>query len=161
MFREFFDSNIGQQIIQITLTGGQRKVRSRVSSLLVPGYFEYAFLPINSFDSARFQSLTLQGEDFVQSRLPKNETLEVLVEDLSNSLESTPGALLGLLSNLKVSSKIKYDRLSNQLSEKSLNLKNTELQSKLVRFELRHLLNGNEDIFIDFQVKTKRFSLDP
>ena len=113
IFREFFNSPIGKQIILITLTGGTPKVKSRVTTLLVPSYFEYSAPTQSHYDSSRFSLLNCSSEEFCKSELPKKEILQNLFEELEKSLYKSPGLYLSILSNLKVNTKNKADEKSH------------------------------------------------
>ncbi len=162
IFREFFNSPIGKQIILITLTGGLRKVRSRVSSLLVPSYFEFSNINQKSFDYSKYSLFTLPSENFLNESLPSENEIELLIEDLHNSLASSPGLLLSILSNLKINTKNKFDDLSRQLlSEDTLNFKSIELQKKLTNLKLFHIHTQSDEIYIEFLVKNKNLLQRP
>ena len=156
IFREFFNSPIGKQIIMITLTGGLRKVKSRVSSLLVPSYFEHSTPNQPGFDNSRYSLLTCSAEDFYITSLPEVNTLETLVTELESSLRTSPGMLLNILSNLKVNTKNKSDRISLHFNDRiNLNFRSVELQKKLTDLNLFHLHNESEDVYIEFLVQNK------
>jgi hypothetical protein len=162
IFREFFNSPIGKQIILISLTGGLRKVKSRVSSLLVPSYFEYTAPSQRQFNNSKYTLLTSPEGVFLDSKLPGKEYLEELLEDLSGSLENSPGMLLSILSNLKINSKNKFDRISQQLNlDRTLNFKSVDLQKRITNLELFHLHNGSQDVFIEFLIKHKSLLQKP
>ena len=98
----------------------------------------------------------------MDSKLPGKEYLEELLEDLSGSLENSPGMLLSILSNLKINSKNKFDRISQQLNlDRTLNFKSVDLQKRITNLELFHLHNGSQDVFIEFLIKHKSLLQKP
>ncbi|MGZ3786995.1 MAG: hypothetical protein ACXVLQ_00650 [Bacteriovorax sp.] len=153
VFREFFTSVLGHQIIQLQLSDGPSKLKAKLKSLLIPSFFaKTQMMPIEV--KKHFALL-----DFDSRELNAHHPLELQsrFEDLKKSFqghfEVYPWHLLGLLSQFKlhVQSTL-LDFESNKAN--SLNFDNPLIAEALVKLKTHSIYPNNSDIYIDYKIKT-------
>ena len=78
VFREYFKSDIGHQILQISLNGGLTKVKSKLRALLIPKFFfENSQFPEGFLD--QFNVLKTSKEDILETHPNDLETFSTLI----------------------------------------------------------------------------------
>jgi len=102
VFREYFNSSIGNQIIQLHLNDGPTKLKAKLKSLLIPMFFANTqFMPAEA--NKHFAVL-----EFEESKLRKLHPMELLEEftkakvAFNQYAEIYPWHVLGLLANFKL-----------------------------------------------------------
>ncbi len=148
-FREYFNSELGHQIVQLSLNGGFTKVKSKLRALLIPKFFlEKPEVPISLMEDLSF--LKTSPKVILETH-PHN--LQELLTDKGRSLDkwskSHPHHTLCLLSFFKqnIESCLKKSLFKET---ESINYNNPIILDPLLKLEL-HSLTNNKEVFIDFK----------
>jgi hypothetical protein len=152
VFREYFNSAIGNQIIQMQLSDGPAKLKGKLRSLLIPSFFaKTQFLPEEYKQT--FSFLETNHEDLL--KLDPTATISKMekIEENFNLLKTQyPWHLLGLLSHFK-------QTLNNSISEIEENkvdefqFSNPFIANELVKLKTYSIYPKNNDIYISLETK--------
>lgn len=150
LFREFFESTIGEQVIQLCLSSGVNKLRSKISSLLIPSFFKDVYSgDIDSsisplFKSSQNEILKLHPEEIEK----QFKDQMIFLNSFSNE---SPWLVLSILCQFKntveniISS---FDNISNVLD-----FTNPLISHELVCLETTPLFPQNDDIYLDLKAQ--------
>jgi len=148
-FREYFNSELGHQIVQLSLNGGFTKVKSKLRALLIPKFFlEKPEVPVALMEDLDF--LKTSPKIILETH---PHSLEELLTNKSISLEkwsrSHPHHTLCLLSYFKQNVE---NCLKKSLFKKaeSINYNNPIILEPLLKLDLYSLTN-NKEVFIEFK----------
>ena len=153
VFREFFTSVLGNQIIQLQLSDGPTKLKAKLKALLIPTFFSKTLMmPLeikNNFSLFDFDANKLKTHH--------PQELHALFEKTQSSFleyaEQYPWHILGLLSHFKLQiNSTLEDFESNKPS--SINFNNPLISESLVKLKTHTIYPRNPDIYIDFKIKT-------
>lgn len=148
VFREYFNSSFGNQIIQMQLTDGPAKLKGKLRGLLVPHFFsETNFMPsldLVNFDFLETDTKTLLTAD-PKKLIDRMQFIESKVDQFKSQY---PWHLLSLLSLFKISLKDSiFEIESNKVDE--YQFKNPTVSSKLIKLKTYPIYPKNEDVFIE------------
>lgn len=154
LLREYFDSPLGIQIIQMCLSGGAAKLKGKIRALLVPQFFGEGH-DLNGSDFEKSPFLTLNKENL---RLMKPADITQMVkgeiERLKTFHELNPWAYLSLLSHAKVIFKgILETEGSTEKSQKAF--QNPVIKEELVKLETVSVY-PNEEVFTELLIENKQ-----
>jgi len=146
VFREYFLTNLGQQIIQLFLDGST-KLKSKLQALLVPKFF----IPSNQ------SSLELPSNfDFLKSDTQElvNFHPELLLnsfnlfkDNVGKYTEDFPLEVLDLIIGFKLN--LEQCFKSNSITNSASAYQNPIIREKLEKLSLRPIFNNNENIHIE------------
>ena len=162
IFREFFNSPIGKQIILVTLTGGWRKLKPKVDNLLVPAYFENSSIPHRLYNNETFRLFLFSPENIENFKLPDESIISESLKELKAHAQQSPGVVLSLLSNFKLLLTNYLNSLSLQLTKEEipgLNFQSILIQRKLTSEPLSPIFGNNEDLYIELLAPNKVINL--
>lgn len=159
-FREYFNSELGLQIIQLNLTDGPVKLKSKLRALLVPKFFE--------------KCISMPGPERTRLKVldyDENQCLGAHPQELQAQIESTfdfiradlmdqyAWQVLSLLSGFKT-------RLTNALSSfhkgaetpglGHVSFTNPMIIEKLIQLDSRPVYTNNNDIYTEFLVSSSQ-----
>ena len=148
-FREYFNSELGHQIIQLSLNGGFTKVKSKLRALLIPKFFlEKPEVPTSLIEDLDF--LKISPKVILETH---PQSLKELLTYKHNSLEkwskSHPHHTLCLLSFFKQNIEDSLKKSQFKRAE-SINYNNPIILEPLLKLDL-HSLTNNKEVFIDFK----------
>ena len=153
VFREFFTSILGHQIIQLQLSDGPSKLRAKLKSLMIPNFFAKTFMmPLEL--KQHFALL-----DYDINELKKHHPKELLerFEKTQSIFESQseiyPWHILGLLSHFKLQLLATLEDFESN-KPNSLNFSNPLISEALVKLKTELIYPNNPDIYIDYKIKT-------
>ncbi len=152
LFRYFFDSKIGQQLVDITFTERSSNTRDKLASLLVPTFFgDQAQLPP---DVARSLSFLQVDEEGLLSKHPqKLRNSFAKIEQVMHLLKTKyPSDLLNSLSKF-ASTLQDCVTLTKNKTNKKCNFSNPLIQEPLLKLQTRPIFPDNEDVYIDLSTK--------
>lgn len=149
VFREYFQSNIGHQVVQLQLSDVQSKLKAKLKSLLIPRFFlQTKVIPTPDLGVLQFY---VTEKESLLSKAPEN-----VARDFERAMRRAevfqtdyPWHVLGLLSYFNVT-------VSNILSEgfeKSLNkynFTNPLILSPLLQLKTESIYPKNNDVYIEF-----------
>lgn len=157
-FREYFNSELGLQIIQLNLTDGPVKLKSKLRALLVPKFFEKCI----TMPTAKRAELKVLDHDEMQCLSAHPQELKKQVESAfdfirTDLIDQYPWQVLSLLSGFKAHlsnalSSFKKDGDSSGLGHVSFT--NPMIIEKLVQLDSRPVYTNNNDIYAEFLVSS-------
>lgn len=154
VFREYFQSPIGNQIIQIFLSGSTSKIKGKVSSLLVPKFFSYTQkIPVHLDGLVEF--LSLNDEQILAKHPNELKQMFNIIQQTKNSLmEKNPWHFMGLLSQFDYHLEHSIVKFCGDLGPNSqfINFTNPLIKDQLVKLELKSIFPRNEDIFAEMKL---------
>jgi hypothetical protein len=153
VFREFFTSILGHQIIQLQLSDGPSKLKAKLKSLMIPSFFAKTLLmPLEV--KQHFALL-----DYDANELKKHHP-KVLLERFENTqsrfesqFEIYPWHILGLLSHFKLQLLATLEDFESN-KPNSLNFSNPLISEALVKLKTEAIYPNNPDIYIDYKIKS-------
>jgi hypothetical protein len=156
IFREYFQSKIGIQIIQLSLNGGNTKIKGKLKSLLIPATFRYAEAPEKSNTNLDFLNL---DSDTILSK-----NIEQLHQQLAGSTAAIKEAsgqyswyILGQLSHFKttlIDTVYKIKGHNNKSSK--IIFENPIICNSLIGLKASSIYPYHADIFIEITTAQKQ-----
>lgn len=148
LFRYFYKTNLGKQILGLALNEGLKKIKSRLNSLLVPKFFEeITYLPesleksLYLFRKSTKELCTIPGNELAEEFAQFQKMLIPLCQKY-------PWHTLGLLINFNHS-------LENAIEE-SLNnthcFENQGIIQKLIQAPSESIWPDNNEVYIEFNI---------
>lgn len=155
-FKEFFNSHLGLQIIQLNLTGGTAKLKSKLKSLLVPKFLEQC-LYIPAVIQEQVKLLQMSSKELLNTH-PQELCLQTqkLFQELESGItDEFPWHLLGLLSSFKTElynalQEFSKDAITDDKPLSYVQYSNPMIVEQLVKLNSRNIYANNEDVFLDF-----------
>ena len=148
VFREYFKSDIGHQILQISLNGGLTKVKSKLRALLIPKFF----LENSEGFLEQFNVLKTSKEAILETHPNDLETLFFNTNQLiDQSIQTHPHQILCLLAYFKQNLEDCIKKIDSKDSE-AINYHNPLILDPLLGLELSPALN-NKEVYIEFKSK--------
>jgi hypothetical protein len=148
IFKEYFNSHIGKQIIKLSLSGGPRKMKAKLNSLLVPGFFAEAGKSIPLEDQKSLSLIKTEIKDLM-SLTPLD--LKNKITDFFGAIErnytTNPWMILGVLSQIK-SKLINYQQNSN---DGLIQYNNPLILNPLLKLD-SYPVYPNKDIFLKLKI---------
>ena len=153
LLKEFFESSIGNQIIQICLSGGMTKVKGKLKGLLIPNFFKGGFEIQNSI----FHSSYFAKVDKKQLLEEDPSILDEKFEKELNSLQAIKSesiwGYLSLLTHLKIQLKMATEQLS-ETSNQELAFNNPLICKELANLKTQKVY-PNDEIFTEILIDQK------
>ena len=140
LFQEFFNNEIGTQIIQLAINQGKAKLKSKLKMLLVPKFFSKPDATNHSLQKALA---------VISSNPPKWEEIPKAFKTLEKLGEVSPNSTLRVVSNFK-------HNLINAMGEFSdeIDYSNNNILNPLLNLE-NHSIIDNQDIHISYQITSE------
>lgn len=150
LFREFFESRLGSQIINITFEGTSKKIKSKLNSMLIPNFFlnnkpipEHIIKGFTLLSMPVSEILTIHPEDLKQ----KYSYMESFLPSI---LKNFPSHTFGMLAFFK--NNLKTILESNIAKLDQISFKNPIICRELVKEESFNIYPENQEVYIDFNV---------
>jgi hypothetical protein len=157
-FREYFNSELGLQVIQLNLTDGPVKLKSKLRALLVPKFFEKCITMSNNeraklkvLDMDKMQCLSSHPEE-LQEKI--GSALDFIRTDL---IDQYPWQILALLSNYKtnlINSLGAFNNGSEGSGLTQVSFTNPMIIEKLIKLDSKPVHTNNNDVYTDFLVSS-------
>ena len=146
VFREYFNTQLGKQIIQLFLNGGYTKIKAKLRSLLIPSFF---------LETAQIPDTVLRSFELFNNS--SKEILNSHPETFNNDFKMTSGFLegveakypwhtMGMLSHFKMNLQNSLDKLEKTPAEI---FKNPFIVEQLIKTPSVNIYPRSEDIFIN------------
>ncbi len=160
LFREYFESHIGKQVIQICLTSTS-KIKAQLNALLIPEFFTHATIRAPEELLAPLGVLALANEEILkQSPLPLLAKLQELQPTILGLAKNYPWEMMGRLSHFKINVTWCLEKFKkSESSITNLNFSNPLLFKPLMKVAsnslLEHpdihvkLLKSPQDLYIE------------
>lgn len=153
VFREFFTSVLGHQIIQLQLSDGPAKLKAKLKSLLIPTFFAKTQM-MPSEIKGQFSLLDFDTHELANHH---PDDLQAQFEKVKASFEKHadvyPWHLLGLLSHFKLQVQETLEDLDIS-KPTAINFSNPLISDALVKLKTFAIYPNNPDIYIDYKIKT-------
>jgi hypothetical protein len=145
LLREFFETTVGKQIIQLTFNGGLTKMKSKLRAMLVPKFI----MEVNYLGDDSTSDLEIFTKEITQLTKYHPETLLKQVSDAATYVESLkvsyPWHLSCILSHFKTTLE---DHLVRKPGNDECNYENPAIINELVQLETRAIYPSNPDIYL-------------
>lgn len=153
VFREFFNSTLGHQIIQMQLSDGPTKLKAKLKSLLIPNFFARTqFMPVEMQN--KFKMLDFNAADLKSHHpLELQSQFENIKKPFAENADLYPWHLLGLLSHFKLQLKATLDDFGAGKAN-IINFNNPLIAEGLVKLKTFPIYPNNADVYIDYKIKT-------
>jgi hypothetical protein len=159
IFREFFNTSIGKQIVQISLNGGLTKMKSKLKALLIPKFFlftnempKHLEVALDYFQSSKESFLASHPEELRR----KFETAQSMIKGLAAKY---PWQVMCELSQFKhqlEQSLLDIESKENEgasIDKESAKFNNPLIIENLLKVETYDIYPKNEEIFISTPIK--------
>jgi hypothetical protein len=152
VFREYFTSILGNQIIQLQLSDGPTKLKAKLKSLLIPTFFAKTIMMPTEIKS-HFALLDYDSKDLLKlhpnSLESKFEKIQLSFQQYS---ELYPWHILGLLSHFKLQIQANLEDFDSTRTN-AINFNNPLITEALVKLKTQAIYPNNPDVFIDYKFK--------
>lgn len=152
-FREYFNSTVGFQIIQMQLSDGQSKLKGKLKSLLVPAFLaKTQFMP----QEMQKQFNLLEKDPIELFKMHPDELnyyFKLIENKFAESKEQYPWHLLSLFSHFKLSLKNRLTSIEEDKADK-IQFANPLIAEELVKLKTYSIYPKNNDIFVDIITKS-------
>jgi hypothetical protein len=150
VFREYFNTQLGKQIIQLFLNGGYTKIKAKVRSLLIPKFFlETAQIPESIIKS--FKMFNSSSDEVLNSH---PATFDEDYKNTSVYLDTVetkyPWHTMGMLSHFKLNLQNALDKLEQTPSDI---FKNPVIVEQLIKSPSYGIYPRSEDVFVNTPLK--------
>jgi hypothetical protein len=153
LFREFFDSPVGEQLVDLTFSGSNTKLKGRLEGLLIPQFF-IKQKEVPDFIRSSFSMVELSPKEIHQqdpdSFREQFETLENIVSGIQSHY---PFYVVEGLAKLK--SKIEYCLSYLEVDHNTAIFTSPLIKNKLASASSTPIFPQNPDVFIDFKLTSK------
>jgi hypothetical protein len=152
VFREYFSSMLGHQIIQLQLSDGPTKLKAKLRSLLIPSFFTRTqFMP----ESMKGHYNLLDMNEAELKNIHPDEILgqfNALKTHFSQHSKEFPWHILSLLSHFKLQIKSLAEELEDAKPQ-NLNFGNSLISNALIQLKTQAIYPKNPDVFVDYKIK--------
>ena len=156
IFREFFNSQVGGQIIQLSLGGSTSKLKSKIKAMLIPSFFTPVSL---ARDIEESMMLLGHSADELFAIHPRTlaqqfESLQPLLLSLS---EKHPWALMCQLTLFKQNLQKCIERFDGDQTDVSeiINYSNPLLIGPLLQLKSHRIYPDNNEVYIEIMTSTR------
>lgn len=155
LFREYFQTDLGLQIIQLSLTSST-KLKSKIRSLLIPSFFLQENNP--GFELRKdFEFLNYESEKLINIH-PDNliKNFEIFKSSIDESLADSPLKTLESLTNFKLNLELMLSWIYNQ-STTTQNFKYTNpiIKESLSKLKLYPVYPANSEVHIEILASSR------
>lgn len=153
VFREFFNSVLGNQIIQLQLSDGQTKLKAKLKALLIPTFFaKTSMMPAEV--KSQFTLLDLNSQELkAHHPFELEKQFKQIEASFERYAEEYPWHILGLLSHFKIQLQTSLDDFET-IKPSPLNFDNPLIAEALVKLKTNAIYPNNPDVFIDYKIQT-------
>jgi hypothetical protein len=155
VFREYFSSMLGHQIIQLQLCDGPTKLKAKLRSLLVPNFFASThFMPehikshFNVLDLEESQLTNLHPEDL-------RKKFNIMKENIQIYSNEFPWHILCLVAHFKLQMKGLVQELEDGKPQ-SFNFSNTLISNELIKLKTNAIYPKNDDVYVEYKIKNNQ-----
>ncbi len=153
VFREFFTSVLGHQIIQLQLSDGPTKLKAKLKSMLIPSFFAKTQM-MEAAVKEKFALLDFDARDLKTHHPAELQAqFEKVKADFHQYAELNPWHLLGLLSHFKLQVQSTLSDF-DQSRPNTFNFDNPFISEALVKLKTFAIYPNNPDVYIDYKIKT-------
>lgn len=155
VFREYFTSKLGHQIIQLQLSDGPSKLKAKLKSLLVPSFFlKTTMMPA---DIKKKFSLLDMEENELKDLHPEalKGQFKLIKELFPHYSDIYPWHMLSLTSHFKQLLKAEVEGMEDSRPQ-SYSFCNPLISQALVKLKTNHIYQKNDDVFVDYKIKTPK-----
>lgn len=152
VFREYFSSVLGHQIIQLQLSDGPTKLKAKLKSLMVPNFFASTQLMPEKVKN-NFNLLDLEAAD-LKNLHPEElkEKFLAVKQQMQSYGKEFPWHLLSLLSHFKQQMKSLVEALEDGKPQ-SFNFSNPLISNELVKLKTNAIYPKNDDVYVEYKIK--------
>ena len=153
IFREFFQTNLGQQIIQLALAGGPTKMKAKLAALLIPKFFLSTTL-LPSAAPTTFALLSMDNLLAMDAPLLQSAAQEAAV--LADQYQTSyPWHVLSEIAQFKYQVFLALSSLrEGRQSDKPINFQHPVILRPLLQAKLQEIYPRNQDLFVDFNLQS-------
>ena len=148
LFREFFLTDLGQQVIQLSLQGGMKKSKAKLKSLLIPNIFARPVELSGIFKDKQYflHSKSERIRQFHPDQITK--VWHQCKETLSSEEAPSPRSQMHLLAHFKY--QIANSISDSELPENKVDFNNEIIKKPLLDLRYYPIYPKNKDIYIEF-----------
>ncbi len=148
LFKTFFASAMGKQLIQLSLSGSIANLKSKLSSTLIPGFFAYP--KFYSADVAQVLSILEKNSNDMMAMHPESlqDQFDLAVKLIQDTQGTYSWNALSLLSSFKV--QLLSGSQNLEKSPEIINYKNPLILQPLLKLESSPLIPHHDDLFVKF-----------
>lgn len=155
ILRSYLNSDIGKQVIQISLNGGQSKFKAKLRSLLIPKFLcESIMIPESRLSQIKFLATNIESLLEVHPEKIESEfhSMIGMIQELAKEF---PWHTLGLLSHFKSELQGSIEKLKGESKIKmgsAINYNNPLILNPLMKLKKHSLYPKNPDVYLDFKL---------
>ncbi len=154
IIRDFFNSEIGKQIIQLSISGGLTKIKSKLRAMLVPKFFtKTKLMPEHIFNHL---NLLKSDEKTILSIHP--EKIETMFDNALNLIMDISSQYTWQIINMLSEFKHNLEKSCNDIdisTPSNINYNNPIIIDSLLKLKTSKIYPQNEEVFIDLTINHK------
>lgn len=148
LFREYFQSQIGKQVVQLTLNEGPAKIKSKLKQLLIPQFFSQ-LLPLCPRHAEDLNFLLTANETLLKSHPQEiNSQWSMAKAMVAQVKKLSPQEVLGKLSYFKIQTQLGLDHLQEKGATKVNNFFNPLILGPLLKLRSKPIIPKHPDIYV-------------
>ena len=149
--QDFFLTKIGKQIIDLTFSSENRKIKARLSKMLIPKFFSNSEEIPSHIEQAI--QLLYSEEDALMDMHPQElrANFDQILQFVSTLSTSYPATILSRLSRFKRSIKNCLDTYGAYQKNGKINFNNPMLRTPLVLSKTLPIYPNNPDVYVEFK----------
>ena len=152
LIREFFGTEIGSQVIQLSLDGHTSNLKSKINSLLIPRFFAQTDMPPKHVQKS-LSLLKAPSEELLKIHPQALEKMSQDADRIATSLANEyPWYIMGLYIHFKNNCSLSIEQVGGKSA--AANYRNPLIIDKLSALETHPILD-NKDIHIKFNFQDK------
>jgi len=156
LFREFFETNVGKQIIQLTFNGGLKKTKSKLKAMLVPKFI----MEIDNLPEHHTGALKTYMMDKVELKSSNLDTVLEEVRGNKNMInilkQKYPWHVSCLISRFKYMAEEALSEIkSGDSNSFTANYSNPAIMSEIVALNKYPIYPVNEDLYLEASLKER------
>lgn len=152
LFREYFSSFIGQQVLQMSLTGKTSKLKAKLSSVLVPRFFMNDQLP-DEHELSKLGPLQMDQDQMLQvSPVSLERHFDNLGQTLSILGRHYPWYIMGQLVEFKTNLEKALNKIRTTKGENYF--ENPVMADALRKTKTHPIFPENEEIFVEIMTNS-------
>ena len=154
IFREYFNTEIGSQIVQLSLNGPIANLKSKINALLIPKFFSHTNFP-SKMDQRGLSFLEYSCSTLLNKH-PKtiNQDFAAVEQYLEPLAIKYPWYILGISIHFKNNCLQAVDMVDGKSMVDGVNYSNPLIIDKITELQTYSLFD-NPDIYIEFHIKDK------
>lgn len=157
LFREYFSTDIGRQIIRLSIDSSPSKLKAKIKTLLIPKFFG-KILDVPNHILTNLSPLLLSQDDLLKIH-PEQFCLSIknALDKIHSSIQAYPNHTLGIISAFKLNLQNVLEKFEKLDAIQLVNFENPLIIESILKLPTRNIIPNNPDIFVEIANSSPAF----